>query len=105
MSSTIKEQIEALNKARAYVLTTVYYGDVNNVEILKLDHAIATLERSKWISVEERLPDGQEEVLCLTRGSRRQVQNSWMAHTDQDSNWFAATFSHWKPLDLPPDKQ
>lgn len=57
-------------------------------------------EESKWISVEERLPDSLQSVLCIIRGSERYMVNSYATACDQDEEWFKLKFSHWQPLPL-----
>lgn len=55
----------------------------------------------KWISVKDRLPEENKEVLCFNN-SGFIVQNSWLGLTDQDDKWFKRVFTHWMPLPEPP---
>lgn len=59
-------------------------------------------DKTRWISVEERLPENREEVLCYYAKYDRIISNNYEQHTDQDKDWFIKNFSHWQPLPSPP---
>lgn len=48
---------------------------------------------NQWISVEDRLPEDNENVLCYN--GYRIVDNSYSMYTDQDQFWFKKRFTHW----------
>jgi Protein of unknown function (DUF551) len=55
-----------------------------------------------WISVEDKLPENMEYVLCWLKSINRSVVNSYSLGADQDDKWFIKNFSHWRPLPEPP---
>lgn len=63
----------------------------------------ASLNRQGWTRVEDGLPENRESVLCLDRVWKRQRQNSYEEHTDQNKEWFIKTYSHWMPLPTKPN--
>src|ERR1700743_1711789 len=56
----------------------------------------------RWYSVDDNMPESQQEVLAIERVFGRMVQKSWMEGTDQNKDWFKKTFSQWTPLPLLP---
>ena len=54
-----------------------------------------------WISVNEKLPDNFQSVLCHTHIGNMVVQ-SYSLHTEQDDKWFKERFTHWMDLPAPP---
>lgn len=75
-----------------------------------IDLAIAALERDRWISVEERLPDFEGACLCM----RKSYVCPGMRHQEimyVDENGFyniddvyaePGNVTHWRPLPEPP---
>lgn len=61
---------------------------------------------TEWISVKDRLPEERVRVLCWN--GYRIFEKSWEQYTNQDDEWFKATFTHWLPMTVlptPPQKQ
>lgn len=59
----------------------------------------------EWISVEDRLPEPMEWVLCYGKDGYTLIDfvvESWMDFTNKDSSWFKRAFTHWCPLPEPP---
>ncbi len=50
----------------------------------------------EWISVEDKLPEEHEDVLCYN--GHRISSHNWCKYTDQDDEWFKKTFTHWCKL-------
>jgi hypothetical protein len=61
---------------------------------------------SKWISVEDRLPENDEYVLVCCRASSQVIRVSWYStHQRKWATDFSIGFgevTHWQPLPLPP---
>lgn len=83
------------------------------------DKRIAELEAlQRWISVEERLPDGEAEEVLLTDGEScytgfwredakgwDNVNQGWVrSGTDEKGRSILAQITHWCPLPQPPQK-
>lgn len=66
---------------------------------------LPTIEQPTWISVEERLPDESQKVLCLTVYGSFCVFGwtyiDWMWF-DDDEWWHEEYVTHWMPLPEPP---
>ena len=68
---------------------------------------------NKWVSVEERLPNSQEDVLVVAFWHERwQTMVGW--HSDMGKKWCVITphgerepggVTHWMPLPAPPERQ
>jgi len=97
MSSTIQEQIEAIK----------HFADSPPPLKERLADAVATLERNRWISVSEQLPD--RDTYCFVSDGKKIFCSCY--RPDLKMKWedlygFHKNFvKYWKPLDLPPDKQ
>lgn len=72
--------------------------------------AIAALERDRWISVEERLPEGREYVLCC--GSKGGQFVGWVAQSVRQKKAYAFQYgrnwrriTHWRQLPEPPKEE
>ena len=68
------------------------------------DHLIANgVTVQEWISVEDRLPEDQEEVLVCTRlkNGIRNIDKGYMA-IDRFIHRGRAEVTHWMPLPPPP---
>ena len=59
-----------------------------------------TQQLQQWVSVNERLPENRQRVLCYSRSYMG--QDSWEKYTDQDDKWFVKRYTHWQPLPEPP---
>lgn len=75
------------------------------------DQATKIIEADRWISVEARLPEDEQQILVLTRGTKFRVHSGYYAANDgdgyrfracKDGAWFNGV-THWKPLPAPPD--
>ena len=68
---------------------------------------------NEWVSVEERLPNSQEDVLVVAFWHERwQTMVGW--HSDMGKKWRVITphgerepggVTHWMPLPAPPDRR
>ena len=60
----------------------------------------------RWISVEERLPEINEEVLVVAvndfDADEKWVSINWL---DKDNQWPYAIVTHWMPLPAPPKEE
>ena len=72
-------------------------------EAINAMHEFAALHAQKiadkmveWISVEDKLPEEHEDVLCYN--GHRISSHNWCKYTDQDDEWFKKTFTHWCKL-------
>ena len=65
-----------------------------------IDHGVTIQE---WISVKDRLPEDQEEVLVCTRSKNgvRNIDKGYMA-IDRFIHRGRAEVTHWMPLPQPP---
>ena len=66
---------------------------------------------SEWISVDERLPDAGERVLCYCRANiyevmKMRTDGAWV-HNDKvyDSTYMGGFVTHWMPLPAPPKEE
>lgn len=58
----------------------------------------------EWISVEDRMPDERQWVLCQCRARIREVlrlQDGCWYH-DPEHSYFLSFVTHWMPLPEPP---
>ena len=64
------------------------------------DSALDNLERDRWISVEERLPE--EDKTVLTWGKQGVILLDWR----HDNKWCCfGEVTHWMPLPEPPKEE
>ena len=70
------------------------------IEALKKENGVTVQE---WISVKDRLPEDQEEVLVCTRSKNgvRNIDKGYMA-IDRFIHRGRAEVTHWMPLPQPP---
>lgn len=54
-----------------------------------------------WVRTDERLPENREEVLVYNHYGQM-IQRSYEEFTDQNAAWFKQSFTHWRPLPIPP---
>lgn len=57
--------------------------------------------QSKWISVEDELPEENQTVLWLSVFGRI-ISDSYQQYTNKPKEWFQINFTHWQPLPNPP---
>ena len=79
-----------------------YWGSGTSEEIA--DHLIDNgVTVQEWISVKDRLPEDQEEVLVCTRSKNgiRNIDKGYMA-IDRFIHRGCAEVTHWMPLPQPP---
>lgn len=68
-------------------------------------HLSPSIDRyPKWLSVDEAMPEAQQEVLAFEPIMGYIVQKSWWYHSDQDDKWFKRTYTHWMPLPEQPSE-
>lgn len=77
-------------------------GDFVDVEALKVAvECMQEQERSKWISVADKLPEHENAVLCVTKNG-----NPFIGRYDHKWNHWrvsgSVTVTHWMPLPEPP---
>ena len=87
--------------------------DIFRADVEALDAAIEALKEqpakdidvptNRWISVKDRLPEDQEEVLVCTRSKNgiRNIDKGYMA-IDRFIHRGCAEVTHWMPLPAPP---
>lgn len=72
---------------------------------------VAEQRKTEWISVKDRLPDGQEEVLVYMPMYGSTMQVKFLTDVDPErKTWFCAHWTtnnfdeitHWMPLPQPP---
>ena len=74
--------------------------------IPEIETAIKALKNQEWISVEDRLPEDGQEVLCFCAGNLADVY-TWTGEEWEDSYGYyedGDIISHWMPLPDPPEK-
>lgn len=66
----------------------------------------------EWISVDDRLPNDGEVVLCWAENGKNQTKNLLKQVTYVQNKWIYGTYStfidgvtHWMPLPEPPKEQ
>ena len=65
------------------------------------EYAISVLERNRWISVEERLPEKME--LVLVKSKLVKMKTDFIC---KDGNWYTTpAVTHWMPLPEPPKEE
>jgi len=79
------------------------------------DFVKQTLERSRWISVSARLPEERICHVLVFNGDAPEYNKcvkeaTWFGQTrnfkiEDKSSTYLGTITHWKHIDLPPDKQ
>ena len=78
--------------------------------VLSLKRVAEQNNRSRWISVKERLPDVGEEVLCACRAGIVEVlkyfngiNGPW--YKDSRHVYMSGFVTHWMPLPAPPKEE
>lgn len=106
---TNEEAIGALNHLRCAIRNGIPPTKPGKA-IEGVDLAISALERDRWISVEERLPEGHEYVLCC--GSKGGQFVGWVAQSVRGKKAYAfqhggngRRITHWRPLPEPPKEE
>jgi hypothetical protein len=69
---------------------------VNASDLLHKHSSLVKKQEERWISVNDRLPKNNENVLCFD--GTRMRENSYSSYSDQDEQWFKTIFTHWRPL-------
>lgn len=83
----------------------------DNRETMKaaIDHAetLDYVPRQQWISVEDRLPEEETEVLCyLGNALGKGIVVAFRRHGDwYFDGWKCPTVTHWMPLPEPPKEE
>ena len=88
-------------------------ADIISDVILQLDDMPTLTPPNEWVSVEERLPGSQEDVLVVAFWHECwQTMIGW--HSDAGKKWRVITphgerepggVSHWMPIPAPPDRR
>lgn len=90
---TNEEAIKRLEELKELDALGAYYTPA-------VDLAITALERDRWISVEERLPE--EDKTVLTWGKQGVILLDWR----HDNKWCCfGEVTHWMPLPEPPKEE
>lgn len=91
---TREEAIERLKRVKTLEVFGTSYMPA-------LDLAIAALERDRWISVEDRLPEKTE--LVLVKSKLVKMKTDFIC---KDGNWYTTpAVTHWMPLPEPPKEE
>ena len=97
---------EHRQRTDSYTTYLAHGGKGDPAEEVGLDAlaiAISALEKTKWISVEDRLPEHRDVVLCFMRfGEQRILQwdnvSSWWLGYGHGDDWQKADVTNWMPL-------
>ena len=83
-------------------VSTVEYASGESVDALAGELRERQYRLSRWIPVEERLPDATEEVLALTPSGYRVA---WVTHRGHWHGYWLPLLdvTHWMPLPEPPE--
>ena len=102
----IKEKLVEIMRKKPFELTE---GSARYVADHLLAHGVTI---QKWISVEERLPELEEEVLVCDIDNDRNYKDVWSLEDDEDGGvvwagkngeWYSLDeVTHWMPLPEPP---
>ncbi|MGN0787103.1 MAG: DUF551 domain-containing protein [Christensenellales bacterium] len=103
-------------EAIKHIITYAYYADDIPLQVATaLDMAISALRArqeqeskplNEWISVKDKLPEDQVEVLVLTRSMKgmRNVDKGYLS-IDHFIHRGRAQVTHWMPMPEPPEKE
>ncbi len=97
---------EHRQRTDSYTTYLAHGGKGDPAEEVGLDAlamAISALEKTKWISVEDRLPEHRDVVLCFMKfGEQRILQwdnvSSWWLGYGHGDDWQKADVTNWMPL-------
>jgi hypothetical protein len=76
--------------------------DALRAEVARLTEA---LERERWVSVSERLPDEDQEVICMTTRESLHTRciRTYFSDGEFYTPWSSDIVTHWRPLPEPPE--
>ena len=95
--------MDAREKLVELIESARYWGSGTSEEVA--DHLISNdVTVQEWISVDDELPEDQEEVLVCTRSKNgiRNIDKGYMAF-DRFIHRGYAEVTHWMPLPNPPE--
>ena len=94
---------EHRQRTDSYTTYLAHGGKGDCAEEVSLDAlamAISALEKTKWISVDDRLPEPKENAICINR------HGDMMIGTYTEWGWMFPCYfekpTHWMPLPHPP---
>ncbi len=101
------EYIDREAAVRAIDVPNVYHGIIAPLQEILCDIPAAdVVERPRWISVEERLPEKRKWVLCRCEANIIEVlrweNNEW--YHDPMHVYYPSFVTHWMPLPEPPEE-
>lgn len=107
-SKDFKEKLEIeFLKSKTYTEINEMFNQLNSknkalldeIEQLKLQLKAAD-SVNEWISVEDRLPENRERVLCFPKNHPFYyiIESDYECYTNKDLEWFKESFTHWMPL-------
>ena len=104
----VRREVSALKShARSFQQVTYGTGYMCGLAVLegRLADAPSVDAASAWISVEERLPDGEGKyIVCTAKGSvycaKFSTRHGPSFHTDMNTH-----ITHWMPLPEPPEEE
>ena len=100
-------------EARDYLIGVRDACALKSKTVDALDLAIAALERERWISVKDRLPEPKTDVLvAFDDGEVWAMWQNWANDTNEPFTYSVETFdgpthdvTHWRALPEPPKEE
>lgn len=105
--------MERLNRKKAGPANKRYTEGFNDclMRVRSMVHSMPTLiPQNEWVSVEERLPEDNTQVLMwsakwkIAEAGSYYNQHFWV-YSEIGDGYIADNITHWMPLPLPPEKE
>ena len=95
------DEANEILREEAYLL----YGDDSPYNRQAFDLAITALERGKWISVEEKLPENDSNCIVFSSGDVKEAHFFFGRFFDPIEDYMQYNATHWMPLPEPPKEE